>query len=122
MSDCNHEKDVRVQVIPAGAGYYAAYRVEGQDHAALASVVAWESRECVGCHEVSVYALVVKAYSERLVRAHAIEGFVGICAPDANADHKRIANKMLEQERAARTADAATRAARRARRTVTSVR
>jgi hypothetical protein len=115
MSDTDAEL---VTFATAASGYYAIYvpdAPQAQDaQPVLLNVVGWATLRDSEGNMISV-AYVPQPYSDQLVRADAIPGFVSLIGPNPQSDHKAGATRILGEAQAHRSAQLAREANRRRR-------
>ncbi len=93
----------------AGSGYYAIYIPESQNQDAqptLLNVVGWATLRSADGSMITV-AYVPQPYSDQLVRADAIPGFISLIGPNPQSDHKAGATRILGEAQAHRSAQLA---------------
>lgn len=118
MSETEHMLEL-MTFATAASGYYAIYVPDNpqttQDaQPVLLNVVGWATfRDDAG--QMVTVAYVPQPYSDQLVRADVIPGFISLIGPNPQSDHKAGATRILGEAQAHRSAQLAREANRRRR-------
>jgi len=98
----------------AADGYYAIYVEDERDsqQPTLRNVIGWATLETKTGEPVTV-AYVPHPYTDKLVRANSLPGFISLIGPNPQSDHKAGAARIVNEAQAHRSASLAREANRR---------